>query len=91
MSAFARGLEGFAPGIAYHRPDTLARFEQAHQFQAANRISYGASADSKHLHQLPLGWEPVARLQVLGNTPLQLPGNFLVHLISWNRLEPVTR
>ena len=56
----------------------------AHQFQAADGIAHRAAADSKHLHELAFRGKQIARLQIFCNVPFELPGDFLIDLISWD-------
>jgi hypothetical protein len=80
-------VAGFRGGTADYRADALARLKQTHQLQGPDGIPHGIAAHAQHPDQCAFWGKQVARLHLFGNAPLQLPGNFLIDLVSGDRFE----
>jgi hypothetical protein len=65
----------------------LTRFNQAHQFQASNRVSNGTAAYLKNLRQLAFRGQFISGFQFLKNQAFDLLGDFFVDLVSSDNLE----
>ena len=73
--------------LANDGASTLTRFDHAHQLEAPNRVSYGASAYNKHFRQFAFGRKFIAGPQFFQNQTFDLLGNSFVNFIPADSLE----
>ena len=67
----------------------MTRFDHAHQFQAADRVAYGAAADAKRFCEFAFGRKFVAGLEFFKDEALDLLGDAFVNFVAADGFELV--